>query len=65
MSLENLLVDKEYSITEAAEFLEVTDQTVGKCLKDGRLKGKKRGPRKKWAIPGQMIKNLWEIWYPK
>ena len=32
MSLENLLVDKEYSITEAAEFLEVTDQTVGKCL---------------------------------
>jgi excisionase family DNA binding protein len=47
--------NKFYTISEAAKFLAVTAQTVSKYLRDGDLKGQKKGPKKKWFIMGDEI----------
>jgi len=51
-----------YSLREAAEFLEVTEATVAKYLREGGLQGKKIGPKQKWHALGQSIIRLRREW---
>jgi len=48
----------EYSIPQASKFMKLTYQTVSKYLRKRRLKGIKRGPKKKWFVRGSEIKKL-------
>ncbi|HAF07472.1 MAG: helix-turn-helix domain-containing protein [bacterium] len=50
--------NKLYTVSEVAEILNVTEQTVRKHLKVKLLKGKKIG--KKWYIEGREIKKFIE-----
>ena len=49
---------KLYTVGETARFLEVSEQTVRKYLRDGLLSGKKIGRR--WHVKGQSIKKFIE-----
>ncbi len=49
---------KLYTVEETARFLEVSDQTVRKYLRNGLLSGKKIGRR--WHVKGQSIKKFIE-----
>ncbi|MBI5416597.1 helix-turn-helix domain-containing protein [Candidatus Poribacteria bacterium] len=52
----NQIVNDEYfTVKQTASFLNVTEQTVSKYLRDGILKGEKKGPKKKWHIKGEEI----------
>ncbi len=62
MSDINIEPNKQYSIPEVAKLISVTNQTVSKYLREGKLKGIKRGPKRKWFVKGSEIKKLMESW---
>ena len=51
----NLDIKQFYTVKEAAQFLEVTAQTVSKYLREGSMQGEKKGPKKKWFISGAEV----------
>lgn len=52
---EKINKEKEYPINEAAKLLEITIQTIAKYLREGSLKGMKRGPKQKWHVRGDEL----------
>lgn len=54
--------DSDYSAKETAQFLMIKEQTVLKYLREGVLKGVKRGPKKKWYVSGKVILRKLEEW---
>ena len=53
-----------YTAREAADLLngEVTEATLKEYCKQGKLKSKRRGPKKRWVILGLSIKGLRQEW---
>ncbi|MCU1303462.1 MAG: hypothetical protein JWQ87_3746 [Candidatus Sulfotelmatobacter sp.] len=53
-----------YTARETADLLgnEVTEATVKEYCKNGTLKSKKVGPKKRWMIPGSAIVGLRRKW---
>ena len=47
--------EKYYTVKDTAKFLEVTEQTVSKYVRNGNLKGEKKGPKQRWYILGGEI----------
>lgn len=58
----NIDHEKRYSAREAAQFLEVTEQTVQRYLREGELRGVRVGPKKKWYTLGKEIIALLQKW---
>ena len=54
--------DSFYTVKEVAKFLGVTEQTVSKYLRDGNLKGSKKGPKQKWHVRGDEILKKRKEW---
>jgi excisionase family DNA binding protein len=51
-----------YTVAEASDLLGITTQTVSNYLRNGELNGEKKGPKKKWHVPGSEIKKLLKDW---
>jgi hypothetical protein len=53
-----------YTARETAHLLrdEVTEATVKEYCKDGQLKAKKVGPKKRWMVLGSSIRELRRKW---
>jgi predicted site-specific integrase-resolvase len=62
MNIKDILDDQEYTISQSSEFLKITSQTVSNYLRNGNLKGIKKGPKNKWFISGSEIKRLMKEW---
>ena len=54
--------DEMYSARKAADLLEVTAETVKKYCRNGKIKGKRRGPKKIWHVQGSEIIKLRKAW---
>lgn len=50
------MIEKEYSIIEAAKILGIKARTVREWIKKGRIKAHK--PRNKWLISGDEIRRI-------
>jgi len=58
-----MVVDSQYySIKEVSDFLKVGEAAVGSYLRNGTMKGKKVGPKKKWQILGSEVKRIMKDW---
>jgi len=57
-------IDKNrgYSAKETAVLLEVTEETVKKYCRTGKLKGKRVGAKMRWHVRGSEIVALREKW---
>lgn len=62
MNNKEILDEEEYTISESSQFLKITSQTVSNYLRNGNLKGIKKGPKNKWYISGFEIKKLMRDW---
>ena len=51
-----------YSAREAAQFLEVTPDTVKSYCRSGKISGKQVGPKKNWMVLGSEIARLRKDW---
>jgi len=54
--------EKWYAGHDAAKLLGVTEPTIKKYLKNGKLRGRQIGPKKKWHVKGAAIKRLRVEW---
>jgi predicted transcriptional regulator len=54
--------EQRYSAREAADLLEVTEETVKKYCRNGKIKGKQIGPKKRWHVQGIEIVRLRKAW---
>jgi len=54
--------NKLHTTRQAADILEVTEQTVQNYLRNGDLRGRKLGPRKKWHILGSELLRVIRKW---
>jgi excisionase family DNA binding protein len=53
---------RNYTTREAADLLQVTQETVKAYCRNEKLKGRKVGPKKQWMVPGAEIKRLQKDW---
>lgn len=58
----NIEPEELYSMREAAEFLDVTPETVKMYCRNGKLKGQKVGPKREWKVRGSEINRLRDEW---
>ena len=54
--------DQWYSAREAADLLGVTEDTVKKYCRNGKVKGKQVGPKNRWHVQGVEIVRLRKGW---
>lgn len=54
--------NKLYNVKETSTLLRVTPQTVSKYLRNGDLKGEKKGPKKQWFVFGEEILRKKKEW---
>ena len=57
-----ILALKWYTADEASKILEVKPETVKSYLKNRKYKGKQKGPRKQWHMPGSEIRKILTDW---
>jgi predicted site-specific integrase-resolvase len=62
IKINDILDDQEYSVVECSQLLSITSQTISKYLRDGEVKGIKKGPKGKWFIKGGEIKKVIGRW---
>lgn len=53
---------RQYSAREAANLLGVTPDTVKGYCRDGKITGKRVGPKKNWMVVGSEIVRLLASW---
>jgi excisionase family DNA binding protein len=53
---------KTFTVREAADILGVTPDTVKGYCRTKRLRSRKVGPKRAWAIPGAEIRRLLKDW---
>ena len=51
-----------YSASKAAEFLGITEGSVKKNLRERKLAGEQKGPKKRWHVTGRAIIELRKKW---
>ena len=54
--------DQWYPARKAADLLKVTAETVKKYCRNGKIKGRQVGPKKRWHVQGAGIMRLHEAW---
>jgi len=57
-----LKADQWYEVDRASGFLGVKADTIKGYLRNGKLKGKKVGPKQCWRVTGAEIIRLMKLW---